>query len=116
MCKVLFHIELDAIEPLKIAIGNINNLLKEIPKNQCDIVVVANYKGPLLFVKNNFDVELHSDIKKLHNIGVQFLMCNNSLNNLNLKAQDLIEEVGITKAGILEIIKRQADGYAYVRT
>ncbi|MGC9103000.1 hypothetical protein [Desulfurella multipotens] len=27
MYKVLFHIELDAIEPLKVAIGNINNLL-----------------------------------------------------------------------------------------
>ncbi|MGC9257858.1 DsrE family protein [Desulfurella sp.] len=116
MYKVLFHIELDAIEPLKVAIGNINNLLKEIPKSQCDIVVVANYKGPLLFVKNMFDQEIYTDIKKLHEIGVVFLMCNNSLNNLNLRKEDLIEEVGITKAGILEIIKRQAEGYAYVRT
>lgn len=116
MYKVLFHVELDAIEPLKVAIANINNLLKEIPVKEASIVLVANYKGPLLFLKDKLDKQTYEDIKYLHEIGIEFLMCNNSLNNLNLRKEDLIEEVGITKAGILEIITRQADGYAYVRT
>lgn len=116
MYKVLFHIELDAVEPLKVAIANIKNLLKEIPSKEVSIVLVANYKGPMLFVKNKFDEQTHENIKQLKEIGVEFLMCNNSLVNLHLKPEDLIQEVSIVKAGILEIIMRQADGYAYVRT
>ncbi len=116
MYKVLFHIELDDTEPLKVAFANIKNLLKEIDQSQCDIELVANYKGPLLFLKNNIDIHMHNDIIQLSQIGVRFLMCNNSLNNLHINKDDLIKEVGIVSAGILEIVKCQSEGYAYIRT
>ncbi len=116
MYKVLFHIELDDTEPLKVAFANIKNLLKEIDEAQCDIELVANYKGPLLFLRKNIDIQMHNDIIQLSKIGVKFLMCNNSLNNLRINKDDLIKEAGIVSAGILEIVKRQSEGYAYIRT
>ena len=54
-------------------------------------------------------------MRELNNKGVNFVGCNNSLNSLNLKKEDLINFVNIVPVGVLELIIKQEEGYAYVK-
>ncbi|MGP8281734.1 MAG: hypothetical protein ACLQT6_03375, partial [Desulfomonilaceae bacterium] len=50
--KAVFHLDSNQEERLILALGNIKNLFKEIPAQQCDISVVANGNAVNLFKKN----------------------------------------------------------------
>ena len=47
--------------------------------------------------------------------GVEFVACGNSMKALKIDKADLIEGVGVTVAGYVELIRRQRQGWAYLR-
>ena len=53
-------------------------------------------------------------MEALHKQGVEFLICNNSLSSLNLQADELYPYMKVIPAGILQIVKMQMQGYAYI--
>lgn len=53
-------------------------------------------------------------MKALHEQGVSFKVCNNSLAALNQPADDLYLYMEVIPAGILEIVKKQMQGFAYI--
>ena len=114
MIKVVFHLDVDEENRLLTALGNIGNLLKEIPAKDAAVFLVANGSAVRLFVKAN-DSDNSSRIEALCAKGVRFFMCNNSLTNFKIDPKALVRGCEVTKAGILELIERQADGCAYVK-
>jgi intracellular sulfur oxidation DsrE/DsrF family protein len=46
---------------------------------------------------------------------VEFIACNNTMKTYDIKEKELLKDVEIVTAGIVEIIERQLDGYIYVR-
>ncbi len=114
MVKAVFHLDADEAGRLMMALGNISNLLKEVSADEAAVCVVANGSAVKLFRR-----EIASDsalrIKELSARGVRFLMCNNSLNNFGLDLAGLVEGCDVIKAGVLELIERQAEGYAYIK-
>ncbi len=112
--KAVFHLDLDQEERLILALGNIKNLFKEIPGQQCDISVVANGNAVNLFKKNSVSVHAKT-IEELHKLGVHFKMCRNALANNQIRKEDLIDVCEIVPAGILEIIDLQRMGFAYIK-
>ncbi|MBI4686726.1 MAG: DsrE family protein [Nitrospirae bacterium] len=115
MLKVLFHVN----EPDRwnVALGNITNLIKDVGEGNADIVVLAN--GPS--VSAYADNEKLEVMKGLAEKGVKFLTCRNSLKKMCsdgtvcVTEEALLPFIGVVPAGITEIIKRQHDGYAYVK-
>ncbi|HTZ18273.1 MAG TPA: DsrE family protein [Dissulfurispiraceae bacterium] len=113
--KVLFHINEN--ERWKIAFGNINNLINDAGSQNVDIVVIANG----LAVYGYTDPEKVSVIEQLSDAGVKFEACRNSIASMCINGVACIKEellpsfVVIVPAGITEIIKRENDGYAYVK-
>jgi len=113
--KVLFHV--NETEKWDTALGNITNLLKDAGEDGVDIAVLAN--GPSVEVFMD-DVRVQA-MKELAGKGAKFLACRNSLRNLCSGASacmdinSLPSFVEVVPAGITEIIRRQADGYAYVK-
>ncbi len=112
--KVLFHI--NEVEKWDTALGNITNLLKDVGEDGVDAVVLAN--GPS--VNAYIDDAKLEKIKGLMDKGVKFLTCRNSLKKMCSAGVCISEEtlpsfIGVVPAGITEIIKMQADGYAYVK-
>lgn len=47
--------------------------------------------------------------------GVKLIACNNSLNAFELPKEDILAGVEVVAAGMVEMVKRQADGYMYIR-
>jgi intracellular sulfur oxidation DsrE/DsrF family protein len=52
---------------------------------------------------------------KLMDSGLTIRVCNNALKAFNVDPADLWEGVEITPAAIVEIVKLQREGYAYLR-
>jgi len=112
--KVVFHIDWDDEKALIMALNNMENLLKEIPAKEAMIYLVANGVAVELF-KLDRAAQYSSRIEKLSDVGVHFCLCNNSIRNLGINRDELISSCEIIPAGILELIRLQAEGCAYVK-
>lgn len=113
--KVLFHVNEN--DRWNVTLGNITNLIKDVKEGNADIIVLAN--GPS--VAAYADAEKIEIMRGLSEKGAKFLACRNSLekmcadNVICINEENLPSFVGVVPAGITEIIKRQHEGYAYVK-
>jgi len=112
--KVVFHIDQDNEEPLIMALNNMDNLLKEIPAEEAAIYLVANGVAVRLLQLENA-TQYTSRIEELSRVGVRFLVCNNSLRNLGIDLNELVAPCELVPAGILELVRLQGEGCAYIK-
>ncbi|HET9122072.1 MAG TPA: DsrE family protein [Acidiferrobacteraceae bacterium] len=56
----------------------------------------------------------HDLMRSLHGQGVQFRVCYNSMYALHVKSDDLYSWTKVVPAGILQLAKKQMQGYSYV--
>lgn len=110
--KVVFHI--DEIEKWPLLLGNVLNLVKVVDVVGSRIVVLVNSKAVMVFdrkVQSN-----HGDvIQELAEQGIEFAVCQNSLNGLSIPVESLPEYVKVVPVGVLELINKQGDGFAYIK-
>lgn len=112
--KVVFHVNRDDEEALLIALNNMENLLKDVSAADAAVNLVANGVAVRLFQRRRA-AQYASRIEGLSSEAVHFSVCNNSLNRLGIKSEDLLESCQVVPAGIIEIIRLQAEGCAYVK-
>ena len=65
-------------------------------------------------MKNSSNVNL-TVIQNLSNLGVNFVACNNAMKAMGIEQKQLTPFVKIVLVGVLELIERQAEGYAYIK-
>lgn len=110
--KVVFHV--DELDKWPILLSNVRNLIKIIDIPTSRIVVLANSKAVSVF-----DHSTHPDhidvISELSASGVVFEFCQNSLNSLNITEDELPDFVTVIPVGVLALITKQADGFAYIK-
>lgn len=112
--KVVFHIDWDDGQVLNMALGNMENLLKDPSAESPQIQLVANGDSVRLF-RTELCGNFLPRINKLHSKGVRFCICNNSLAKFNYKPEDMVDVCEIVPAGVIELCKRQAEGFAYIK-
>ena len=109
--KVIFHV--DELNKWKLLLKNVNNLLDAIDVNEYSIEVLANSEA-VKFYDSNFN----SDIKVMEDLnskGVKFVACNNALMANNIKKDDLIYFIEVVPVGVLELVIKQSERYAYIK-
>ena len=106
--KAVFHV--DELAKWGLALTNIENALNEIGNN-ADIELVANAEA----VKGYIDPSLLDKMTDLASRGVIFVACHNALNNFKIDVASLPVFVKIVSAGVVEIIEKENNGYAYVK-
>ncbi len=111
--QVVFHLDEPAKGRAEQVLGNIENLLNDLGDENVEVELLANGGGVQALTRNPGTYA--EQIQQLAERGVRFVACNNSLNHLNIKAEDLLEGVEIVPAGVTELVKRQAEGWAYIR-
>lgn len=104
MYKVIFHVDEDS--KLTMGINNIYNILKT--NEELEVVLLLNGEAPRAAIE---DERLSDLISK----GVNVSVCNNSLNSLKINRNDLLEGINVVPAGVMELVYKQADGFAYIR-
>ncbi len=113
--KVIFHI--NETEKWDVLLGNVTNLLKDMGSDNIEVRVLAN--GPSVGAYAD-DAKLQK-MKELAEKGVKFLACRNSVKNLCSGGQICISEdslpefITIVPAGVSELVRRQAEGFAYIK-
>ena len=114
--KVVYHVNQN-IEQGTAAIRNIRNHLSVDPKAK--IVVVTHAGGIDFLLKdakdkngNPFEVSVQDLVSK----GVEFRVCNFTLQSRHIDAKQVIEEAQIVPSGVAEVSRLQSqEGYAYLK-
>ncbi|WP_432736299.1 DsrE family protein [Maridesulfovibrio sp. FT414] len=112
--KVVFHIDWDDDQTLRMGLANMINLLNDGDSSGSEIHMVANGHAVRLFRKEFAEGNMHQ-IEELNSKGVRFCLCNNSMNKFNYKKQDMLDACEIVPAGVAELCKLQASGCAYIK-
>ncbi|HZK55733.1 MAG TPA: DsrE family protein [Desulfosporosinus sp.] len=109
--KVVFHID----EQLKawLVINNIGNLITDLGAENLEIEMVANADAVKILAKST--AEYGPLLKELAEKQVVFCACANSLRNFAIKTDELLDYVTVVTAGVGELVKKQAAGWAYIR-
>ncbi len=111
--KVIFHI--DEINKWKLLLGNVSNLLNGMDKENLHIEVLANSEAVKYYdTKEDLDTYINT-MESLNKKGVRFVACNNALMAYNIKKDDIIHFVDIVPAGVVELVIKQSNGYAYIK-
>jgi hypothetical protein len=111
--RVVFHIDEGTISRANMVLHNIQNLIDDLGQDEVEVALVANGEGVKALLRSP---NVHKrQISKLADQGVRFLACENSLRFLGLGKEDLLEPIGVVPAGVSELTKKQADGWAYIR-
>jgi len=91
-------------------IGQLRNIMAGLP--DIEIEVVCHSKGLALVLDKTSRVAAH--IASLSGNNVRFLACEKALERANLTASDLVPHVITVPSGLVEIIRRQSEGWSYV--
>lgn len=112
--KTVYHLPDDRLATL--AMNNISNHLAADPGVR--IVVVALSTGVRAFTFGAQDAggRPYSEwVEQLTAKGVEFRICQNSMNALKLTKKDLIDKVQVVPSGVAEIARLQAkEGFVYI--
>jgi len=94
------------------ALNVVRNIQAEYGKDNVDVeVVVFGFGSGLL----KFDSTLASRVDDALANGTKVLMCENTMQGQKLTKADMHPKIGYVKAGVVEIIEKQKQGWAVVR-
>lgn len=89
---------------------NAYNNIKNIIKAEDNVVI------HLLLNSNAAKLSVSEDkISELIVEGVTVSVCQNSLNSLNINSENLIDKVNVVAVGVLELVYKQNEGFAYIK-
>ena len=95
----------------KAFVKQLQNLSEHWPDASYEVVV---YNQGLELVMNEKS-KFINEIKTLHQKGIRFVVCENTMKNRNISKEAFIPEVEYIKAGIAEIVERQEEGWTYIK-
>ena len=99
-------------------LSSVSNVVKFYGVDKCEVVIVAYSQGikSLLKEPKFFDKDIQKRLKSVMLYdSVEFIACNNTMKTYDIKEKELLKDVEVVTAGIVEIIERQLAGYIYVR-
>lgn len=117
--KVVYHNNgrgPDSAKYFRALLRNLNNHLNAVGARNLDIKVVDHGDGVSLFEIAATDAELAKSIDDLRAGGVQFLICQNTLNERSIDWRKLygVKQSEIVASGIAHVAYLQQQGYIYI--
>lgn len=121
--KVLFHV--NDPERWQRTLLNIKNFVLDVGQEHAEIEVVANGAAVSVYADTGScekstgcgkaGGDLLEQMNKMAETGIRFAACRNALRMHSIVEKTLPPFVRVVPAGITEIVKKQADGYAYIK-
>lgn len=102
----------DSVATWNQAINVIKNIQSEYGKDNVDVELVVFGNGIGLL---RFDSQLANRIDETMASGAKVLMCQNTMKARKLTEADMHAKIGYVKAGVVEIIDKQKQGWAVIR-
>ncbi|MBA5638358.1 DsrE family protein [Duganella sp. LX20W] len=111
--KALFQVSDDDPKKWNQTLNNIKNLQQDLGAANVTIEVVIFGPG-IGMVK--IESEVGNRVQEAIDAKVSVLVCQNTMRGAHLTPEDMQARVAYVPAGVGEIVRRQAEGYAYIRS
>jgi len=95
-------------------LSSANNVMKFYGPENTEVVIVAYAQGINTLLKRR-DSHIRKRVESLMTYDVEFIACGNTMRTLKIDKKDLLDDVEVVTAGIVELIERQLQGYIYIR-
>lgn len=117
--KFVFPITTDNEQEISHVLSSASNVVKFYGVDKCHVVIVFYSKGIKAVLKKPkfFDKDIQKRLKSLmmYDDTVEIVACHNAMKTYDITDKDLLKDVDVVTAGIVEIIERQLRGYIYIR-
>jgi uncharacterized protein len=110
--QVIFQVSDGDLKRWNLALGNIRNVQEELGRDNVDIELVAYGPGIGML---SLDSEVGERVGEAIDRGVRVVACENTMKAVKLGRDDMLPRIDYVKAGVVEIVARQTQGYQYVR-
>ena len=95
-----------------LALNNAHNVQADLGAGNVDLEIVAYGPGIGML---KADSAVASRIGDALNAGVKIVACENTMAGQKLTKADMLPKIGYVPAGVTEIMRKQQQGYAYIR-
>lgn len=110
--KVVFQVSDADPQKWNLALNNAKNVQDDLGSEDVDIEIVAY--GPGIGMLKG-DSAAAARIAAALKGGVRIVACENTMKAQKLVYADMLPAIGYVPAGVVELMKKQQDGYAYIR-
>lgn len=110
--RIVFQMSTSDVAEQKGLINNLENLLEQWQGN-VEMEVVAHGPGLTMVVEQQTSVS--KQIQSLASRGVVFVACENTMSKKNVTKEELVKGVATVPMGIGEIVKKQEQGWTYIK-
>ncbi len=112
--KIVFSIISGDKKEINHVLSSVNNVMKFYRPENTEVAIVAYSQGIHAVLKKE-DKEIRKRVEALMTYDVMFIACGNTMRTLKIEKTDLLDDVEVVTAGIVEIIEKQLKGYTYIR-
>jgi intracellular sulfur oxidation DsrE/DsrF family protein len=95
-----------------LALNNAHNLQAELGAANIDIEIVAYGPGIGML---KLDSPVANAVGEAGAAGMKIFACENTMHAQHLARSDMLDGIGYVSAGVVEIMKRQQQGWSYIR-
>jgi uncharacterized protein len=95
-----------------LALNNANNVQHALGANNIDIEIVTYGPGIGMLKMDSLVGNRVDEAKKA---GITIVACQNTMRNMKLTDADMLPNTSYVPSGVVEVIKREREGYAYIR-
>jgi hypothetical protein len=110
--KVVFQVSDNDPAKWNLALNNARNVQADLGKDKVDVEIVA-YGPGLAMLKADSKVAARLAQALDNNVGL--MACENTMRNTKVQKSDMYGGISYVDAGVVHIMKRQREGWAYVR-
>lgn len=109
--KIVWEIATGDTSVQRMLYRQVNNVLNAAPDTKIEIV----FHGFAIYALLKDTGHYKKELLEVHKRGVMLAACNNSLKNRGIDPSRLMPEAFIVPVAILEIAKKQEEGWSYIR-
>jgi intracellular sulfur oxidation DsrE/DsrF family protein len=109
--KIIWEMPAGDTAQQRVLFNQVNNVLTEAPDTKIEVV----FHGAAVYAMLKDTGYFKPQIAALYKKGVVFAACNNSLKKRNINPDRVIPEAIIIPVAILELVKKQEEGWAYIK-
>ena len=110
--KALIQVSDNDAQKWNLALNNARNMQDDLNAEAIDLEVVVYGPGIGMLKGDSPVAKRVADALKA---GVQVVACENTMRNQKLARSDMLPGIGYVDAGVVEIMKKQQQGWAYIR-
>lgn len=112
MSKMVIQVSDNDPKKWELAMGNAKNIQNDLGKENVDLEIVTFGPGIMMLKAHS---KADKGVSEMINSGVKVVACQNTMAKEKLKKEDMLPVVGYVPSGVVEILKKQEEGYAYLR-